>query len=54
MKLMYKYQCPICGANLDPGEHCDCEDKSAELLKKFEDILFTDKDGQVSMKEVCA
>lgn len=21
---MYPYQCPICGANLDPGERCDC------------------------------
>lgn len=19
--------CPICGANLDPGERCDCQDK---------------------------
>ena len=22
--MMYKV-CPICGANLDPWEHCDCE-----------------------------
>lgn len=21
--------CPYCGANLDPGERCDCEKKSA-------------------------
>lgn len=22
---MYYKTCPYCGANLDPGEHCDCE-----------------------------
>ena len=21
---MYGYTCPDCGANLDPGEKCDC------------------------------
>lgn len=21
---MYGYKCPYCGANLDPGEKCDC------------------------------
>lgn len=21
---MYYHTCPDCGANLDPGEHCDC------------------------------
>lgn len=21
---MYYNKCPACGANLDPGEHCDC------------------------------
>ena len=25
--LMYYKVCPNCGANLDPGERCDCEDK---------------------------
>ena len=24
MKQTYYKTCPICGANLDPGEHCDC------------------------------
>lgn len=23
-KKHYYETCPICGANLDPGEHCDC------------------------------
>ncbi len=30
--MPYFNTCPICGANLDPGEHCDCED--AEQAKK--------------------
>ncbi len=21
----YYHTCPVCGANLDPGERCDCE-----------------------------
>ena len=23
---MYYHTCPHCGANLDPGERCDCQD----------------------------
>lgn len=25
--MSYYRICPNCGANLDPGEHCDCQDK---------------------------
>lgn len=32
MKKHYYVTCPYCGANLDPGEHCDCEDKSDESI----------------------
>lgn len=33
---MYRYKCPLCDANLDPGEKCDCgerkeADKAATL-----------------------
>ncbi len=30
---MYYTTCPLCGANLDPGEHCDCtgEDTQQEV-----------------------
>lgn len=32
VKTMSNYYktCPICGSNLDPGEHCDCERKGSE------------------------
>lgn len=25
--MSYYRVCPICGASLDPGERCDCQDK---------------------------
>lgn len=29
--MAYCKECPYCGANLDPGEHCSCiEEKSDE------------------------
>ena len=27
---MYYNACPYCGANLDPGEKCECREKSAK------------------------
>lgn len=27
MSLIFR-KCPLCGANLDPGEKCDCEEKT--------------------------
>lgn len=28
--MPYYYTCPNCGANLDPGERCDCEKEIEE------------------------
>lgn len=28
---MYFNRCSICGAYLDPGEHCDCQNKKEEI-----------------------
>ena len=25
--MSYYRKCPLCGATLDPGERCDCQDK---------------------------
>lgn len=30
MKWNRYYECPNCGAVLDPGERCDCQDKKEE------------------------
>lgn len=33
---MYEYECPRCGANLDPGEKCDCsQNKQSEEGNKY-------------------
>lgn len=32
---MWNYECPICGANLDPGEKCDCLDERQRYLRQF-------------------
>ena len=28
--MAYYTTCPHCGANLDPGERCDCQDRQEE------------------------
>lgn len=37
---LYK-KCPCCGANLDPGEKCDCENETSmdtkEIIEKAEE-----------------
>lgn len=29
--MPYFNTCPYCGAHLDPGERCDCQDEQEEL-----------------------
>ena len=33
-KNQYFRICPTCGASLDPGEHCDCNQKKANPEKE--------------------
>ncbi len=43
---MYYTVCPHCGANLDPGERCDCE---KEKLNTPENVATVqDKEGQLT------
>ena len=37
---MYYNVCPICGANLDPGEKCNCEQMEAQALQGLLDKAF--------------
>ena len=46
--MAYYKQCPNCGANLDPGETCECQAAKAEEIneerqayKQFGNIRFT-------------
>ena len=27
-------ECPLCGANLDPGEECECVQKRKQVVKR--------------------
>ena len=51
---MHKYVCQSCGANLDPGEKCDCTEKrkEAQILRK--QLFVQEKDGQFALKELIA
>lgn len=28
--MSYYHTCPYCGAHLDPGERCDCQEKKSQ------------------------
>lgn len=32
----YYHTCPNCGANLDPGEKCDCQNEKKKLEERFQ------------------
>ncbi|MCU7380469.1 hypothetical protein OBO34_19335 [Clostridiales Family XIII bacterium ASD5510] len=48
--MAYYNVCPICGATLDPGEHCDCEDKIIMEQARLEKKLKMNSTGQYSLK----
>lgn len=51
---MYYNTCPICGSNLDPGEHCTCGGEHEKIAESFADINggFIDRvqDGAAQIK----
>lgn len=32
--MYYYHTCPECGANLDPGEKCDCQKNNSYITKE--------------------
>lgn len=52
--MAYFNVCPICDANLDPGESCeDCADREREKhkkLKQMEECLIIGNDGQFTFQ----
>lgn len=42
--MSYSYECPDCGANLDPGEECECKKEKSALVKEERpsDVCYTD------------
>ena len=46
---MYYKECPFCGANLDPGEVCDCQE---ERSKTFGKSIYRNRTGNWLEKEL--
>lgn len=45
----YYHTCPYCGANLDPGERCDCQDEldtSSTVTEKSKPDTIKPKENQ--------
>ncbi len=41
--------CPLCGANLDPGEPCDCQDVKEQEARQVQKMISVGKGGQFRM-----
>ena len=48
---MYNYRCDNCGAYLDPGERCTCQETHERNLVMVDELLTEDQDGQMVLKE---
>ena len=48
---MWNYKCLHCGARLDPGEKCDCQDKKKKREELIRSFLIRQSDGQLVLKE---
>ena len=44
------YECEYCGASLDPGENCDCQNEKEEKDRKIQDMFSEGEDGQMEMR----
>lgn len=42
-----RYKCERCGANLDPGEHCECQLIKNEVIEEIMSMLSSDGGGQL-------
>lgn len=50
--MMYYNKCEFCGANLDPGERCDCQEKRIKKEKLLLELFAPQSDGQMMIAEV--
>lgn len=48
---MHNYICDTCGAYLDPGERCTCNETHEKNLRMVDELLTEDRDGQMTLKE---
>lgn len=45
--MAYFNTCCNCGANLDPGEKCDCQQNKTRLEKFYSERIKVKSDGQL-------
>lgn len=50
--MAYYKICSICGCNLDPGEVCDCKDKSRDNELKFKKLTRITEETQAGQIEL--
>lgn len=43
--MSYYRTCPDCGATLDPGERCDCQDKKKEEQERRANLFVKERDS---------
>lgn len=46
--MAYFNECPRCGATLDPGEKCDCEEIAKEKEDEIKAMTHCDETGQIT------
>jgi len=46
---MYYRTCPYCGANLDPGEVCDCLTEKGRRIRHIRELVEPEKSGQMRL-----
>ena len=44
---MWNYECSYCGAPLDPGENCYCQDKEEERRRQYMGNFKESRNGQM-------
>lgn len=47
--MIYR-ECEYCGANLDPGERCDCLERARNRKSRLMSLFESDGSGQLVMK----
>ena len=47
--VAYYHICPMCGANLDPGEKCDCEKERYKRNEIYSKNLKVMPTGQIAL-----
>lgn len=47
--MAYFHSCPKCGANLDPGEKCDCEKERQKINENYSKNLKIMPTGQIAL-----